>query len=384
MIKNKILFLIDSLTCGGAEKSLVSLLPLLDFSQVEVDLMLYQKGGVFEQYVPKEVQILDFPHRRTFRFRLSQYLFSIMLRFLSNRHSAEVRWMVMSSSFPSLEKQYDVAIAYQQGFPTYYIAEKVSARRKYAWVNADITKVGYKASFNRRFYDKYDKVVPVSEVLTGILSKSNFVNSSRLYPVFDILNVGLIREMASKQIIGEGINTIDKSNSLIIATVGRMVKLKGYDMAVDVARILKQKGMSFRWYFVGGGDQESLIRSKIDAEGLTGNIVMTGMQPNPYPYMAAADIYVQTSRFEGFGLTLNEARILHRPVISTNFPVVYDQIQDGVNGLIAEMNPESIAEKIMLLMENVELRHQLIEATKQEINTTAITEPKKVMTLLLS
>jgi len=385
MAKRKILFFIDSLTCGGAEKSLISLLPLLDYSQVEVDLMMYQRGGVFEQYVPKEVKIVDFPHNTNLWFRFCQCAFSLLIRLMPKRHGAEVRWMAMSSAFTRLKKVYDVAIAYQQGFPTYYIAEKVSAQRKYTWVNADITKVGYKDAFNRRFYDKYDKVVPVSDVLTEILSMSSFVDKSKLFPVLDILNVDLIRKMSQNKSFEEEIKgEYLTAKPLIITTVGRLVKLKGYDMAVEAANILKQKGINFKWFLVGGGDQEPIIRRQIEELGLSKNIIMTGMQPNPYPYMAAADIYVQTSRFEGFGLTLNEARILNRPVISTNFPVVYDQIQDGVNGLIAEMTPESIAEKIMLLVENPLLRERLIEATKKEVNTTAITEPQKVMKLLLS
>lgn len=384
MGKRKVLFFIDDLYCGGAEKSLVSLLTLLDYSRVEVDLMLYQRGGVFEQYVPKEVNIIDFPHHQKKWFRICELFFSILLRLLPKRHSAELRWLALSSAYPRLKMQYDVAIAYQQGFPTYYIAEKVVANRKYAWVNADVTKVGYKASFNRPFYGKYDNVIPVSQVLKGILVNSDFVDESKLFPVFDILNVELICSMSLEKIKKADQSDIAKNKSLVLTTVGRLVKLKGYDMAVEAANILKQKGIDFKWYFVGGGDQEPIIRRQVEELGLSNNIVMTGMQPNPYPYMAAADIYVQTSRFEGFGLTLNEARILNRPVISTNFPVVYDQIQDGVNGLIAEMTPESIAEKILLLVENPLLREDLIEATKKEVNTTAITEPQKVMKLLLS
>jgi len=94
---------------------------------------------------------------------------------------------------------------------------------------------------------------------------------------------------------------------------------------------------------------EKLIREK----HMTDCITLLGEQANPYPFMAAADIYVQTSRFEGFGLTIAEAKILNRPIVSTNFPVVYDQITDGQNGLIAEMNSESIAQKILQLYENL-------------------------------
>ena len=109
-----------------------------------------------------------------------------------------------------------------------------------------------------------------------------------------------------------------------------------------------------------------------------------GMKPNPYPYMAKADVYIQTSSFEGFGLTINEARILHKPVVSTNFPVVYNQIKDGENGLIAEMTPESVAEKILMLINDDALRERIIDATKREVNTTSVTEPQKVMDLLLA
>ena len=128
----------------------------------------------------------------------------------------------------------------------------------------------------------------------------------------------------------------------------------------------------------------SEIKRMATEYGLLNNIIFTGVKSNPYPYMALADIYVQTSRFEGFGLTISEARILNKPVISTNFPVVYNQIKDGVNGLICEMTPESIAQKILLLANDEQLRNKLIEATKKEVNLTAQTEPQKVMNLILS
>ena len=104
---------------------------------------------------------------------------------------------------------------------------------------------------------------------------------------------------------------------------------------------------------------------------------MLGFKDNPYPYMAKADIYVQTSSFEGFGLTVAEAKILHRPVVSTNFDVVYDQITDCENGLITEMTPESVASKIMELLQNEELRRHIVSNLEQETNTTSITEVEK-------
>lgn len=374
----RILFLMDSLTCGGAEKSLISLLPLLDYSKVQVDLMLVERGGVFEQYVPKEVNVDDFPQSQTLFFRMRQLWFSILLRMLRKRHGAEVRWMAMGRVYRKLEKEYDVAIAYQQGFPTYYVAQKVQARRKYAWVNADLKCAGYNEIFNRKFYNLYDRVVPVSDILCEMMGKTGYIDATKLFTVYDILNVDLIRRMSMEKVPHLSEHTIT------IVTTGRLVPPKNYLLAVETAVLLRKEGIDFVWYFVGEGSERGRIEETIKKHALDEQVKLVGMIPNPYPYMAMADVYVQTSSFEGFGLTLNEARILHRPVVSTNFPVVYNQIRDGENGLIAEMTPESVSEKILMIVNDETLRNKIVEATKREVNTTSVTEPKKVMELLLS
>lgn len=374
----KVLFLIDSLTCGGAEKSLISLLPLLDYSKVQIDLMLVERGGVFEQYVPKEVNVVTLVQPGTFGLKMCQLCFSILLRILKKRHGAEVRWMAMSGAYAPLEKEYDVAIAYQQGFPTYYVAKRVNARKKYAWVNADLKKAGYNEPYNRSFYDLYDKVVPVSDVLCEMMRNSGFVDGDKLLTIYDILNVDLIRKMSI-----EKVDVLTKQG-ITIVTTGRLAPPKNHVLAVETAALLKKKGGDFVWYFVGEGSERAHIEELIETYALQEQVKLVGMKSNPYPYMAMADVYVQTSSFEGFGLTLNEARILHRPVVSTNFPVVYNQIRDGENGLIAEMTPESVAEKIMRILKDDSLREKLVEGTKREVNTTAETEPQKVMELLLS
>ncbi len=376
--KREVLFFIDSLTCGGAEKSLISLLPLLDYSKVQVDLMLGVRGAVFEQYVPKEVNVMSIPHSCSLVFRIGQTWFSILQRMMRRRHGAEIRWMAMRGMYEKSKKEYDVAVAYQQGFPTYYVARKVRAKRKYAWVNADLKNAGYCEAFNKPFYDSYDKVIPVSDVLCNLMKNTQYVDAEKLFTVYDVLNVDLIRRMSQEE--HENLSHPD----VTIVTTGRLVPPKNYILAVETAALLKKKGMDFVWYFVGEGSERIRIERLIQQYALEKQVRLVGMKPNPYPYMAMADVYVQTSSFEGFGLTINEARILHKPVVSTNFPVVYNQIKDGENGLIAEMNPESVAEKILMLINDDALRERIIDATKREVNTTSVTEPQKVMDLLLA
>lgn len=380
-MKHRVLFFIESLQCGGAEKSLISLLPLLDYSQIDVDLMLLKRGGLFEQYVPKEVRIIDFHQEANpIWFRICQTCFSLRLRWNKligrKEHGAETRWRTMHSAYRNLQQSYDVAIAYQQGFPTYYIAEKINATKKLSWINVDLSKAGYNPDYNSLFYQRFNHIVAVSENLKVMSAKDGFALLEKMAVVRDILNVQLIRQMSlipQKEIT----TTMPR-----LVTVGRMVFQKGYDIAIQTAAILRDRKVDFCWYFVGDGSARPEVEKLIHEYKLEEDVILLGEQANPYPYMTAANVYVQTSRFEGFGLTLAEARILGKTVVSTNFPVVYDQIRHRENGLIAEMTPESIAENIITLMTDWTLRDKITQNVQKEINTTAQTEAAKVMRMI--
>ena len=382
-MKKNVLIFIESLQCGGAEKSLISLLPLLDNTRMNIDLLLLKRGGIFEQYIPENIHIIDFRQQVSpWLFRIYQALFSLRLRWNrligKKEHGAETRWKAMYQAYTGMPMHYDVAIAYQQGFPTYYIATMVDANKKIAWANVDPLKAGYCAAFNRQFYKMYDNVVAVSDNLRSMLIADHFTQADKTIVIQDILNVALIRQMAHQP------QSEIRPGKLKLVSVGRMVYQKGYDIAVATADILRSKGVEFVWYFVGDGTARCEIETCICEKHLEDNIFLLGERANPYPFMLAADIYVQTSRFEGFGLTLAEARILGKPVVSTNFPVVHNQITDGINGLIAEMTPESIAQKIIQLAEDHLLRDKIICAISKEENTTANIESAKVNQMIAS
>ena len=141
---------------------------------------------------------------------------------------------------------------------------------------------------------------------------------------------------------------------------------------------MKDKGLNFKWIFIGEGGERSRIEKLIAEYHLENRVILLGMRTNPYPYMSRCDVYVQTSSFEGFGLTIAEAKILGKPVVSTNFDVVHDQLKHEENGLIAEMTPESVAENIVRLLDDKELRNHIIDSVSKEQNTTYITEVAKV------
>lgn len=380
--KTRILFFIESLQCGGAEKSLISLLQLLDYNLVDIDLMTLTNTGIFRKYVPENVNMIDIPINRSLCSRLGEIAYSVAWRLFKKtgrtRHNAELRWALASKTYSPLKTNYDVAIAYQQGLPTFYIADRVKAKKKIAWINIDLEHAGYRKSYVNRYYDRYDHLVAVSQQLHDTLLKFNFVDSSRLTTIYDILNENLIRKMSL-----EPIETFSDNTSLRLVTAGRLAKQKNYPLAVEAAKILSDKGVDFQWIFVGDGPELSHIKSLIKKNGLENKIILAGEQSNPYPFMKAADIYVHTAAFEGFGLTIAEAKILGKPVVSTDFRIVYDQITDGVNGLICRMTPESVAENIMRMASDKALAIKIIENISHEHNTTAETEVEKFHRLVL-
>ncbi len=381
-MKKKLLFMIDSLAIGGAQKSLVSLLPLLDRDKYDITLLTEGQGGAFEKLVPQWVSLVYYDQSgalRGIRGKIARYAYSVALRLDRSRNRQELRWDTQRRWLAALPGRYDVAIAYGQGFTTFFVANRVDARRKYAWINADITSDGTTLPYVEQFYRQYDGIVAVSPNLASKIARVFPGLTERLHTVRDVVSDTLVRAMAADQ-PADAHGT--EAGVLRLTTVGRISTEKGYDLLVDAARELDRRGVPFVWKAIGWGTDEPVIRQAIARSGLQQRVQLLGSKENPYPYMRSCDIYVQPSRLEGYGITVAEAKILHKPIVCTCFDVVTDQITDGVNGLVAQMSGESIAQKIIALRDDNALRDRLVASLQQEHNTSAVTELAKVNRLL--
>lgn len=382
--KVRLAFFIDNIGWGGAEKSLMSLLHNIDFKDIEVDLYTVSMDSDDPEalsLLPTEVRHLSIPVSGNkfwnrfcrFRYAMKRILYS---RFKINRHWAEPYWKSMKRTYSVLDSDYDVAVAYQQGMITYYVAEKVKARKKIAWINSQLSAHGHSVRFSRKFYDVYDHVVTVCDEQRKFLSDSGYVNPSKFTTIYDIIDENDVCIKALEEC------DIDRSHEWTFVTVARLAPEKNLELAIDAADILRDKGVDFLWLIVGEGPRESSLRERIAERKLSAYVILTGAQKNPYKFMKAADVYVLTSSSEGFGMTIAEAKILGRPVVSTNFPMVYDQIKDGENGLIAEMTAESVADRIIRIISDDALRTAIEKNLAKERNMTKITESKKFMRLV--
>lgn len=374
----RILFVIDSLNSGGAEKSLISLLSLFDYSKYKVDLLLFSKKGLYLPLLPKQVHVLEVPDsiksyeegiRKLIVKRRFKTLFNRVMLYFAHRqnlrkkrkHHAQISWRWMADSIAKLEPTYDAAIAYSQGIPTYFVAEKVHAEKKFCWINTDYRAAQYDKRFDAPFYARFQNIVAVSDVNKEVFTSEMPEAAEKTKVVYDIVSTAMISAMA----IQKGGFEHDFDGTRIL-TIGRLVESKGYDLAIEACIRLKENGYRFVWCIIGEGPLKEELERSIKSNGLNEHMKLLGTFNNPYTFLKQSDIYVQPSRFEGFGLAIAEARCLLKPVVATNFPVVHNQIKDRWNGLIVQMSGEALYEGIRELIDDSDLRDSIIQHLKLE------------------
>ena len=378
-MKKKILFVIDSLNSGGAEKSLISLLTLFDYSKYKVDLLMFQKKGLFLQLLPEEVNVLTVPEfleqknesyinllrRCKIRDLFIRIVVSISLRcrFITSRyHNSQINWFWNRNGLKTSDVKYDIAIAYSQGMPTYYVSEKVRADKKISWLNTDYNKAKYNKNFDYKYYRSFNNIVTISEACRKAFEKNFNMFSNKIEIIEAIVSQNMIQKMANQK------KNVFKEEfvGVRLLTIGRLEFPKGYELAIEAAYKLKKMKIKFKWYVLGEGTLEKNLRILVKQRELEEEFIFLGVDVNPYPYIKECDIYVQTSKFEGKPIAISEAKILKKPIVVTNFPTVFSQIENGINGLIVNMDSDSICRGIASIINDIELRNKLINKLSNE------------------
>lgn len=376
MGKKKLLFVIDSLNCAGAEKSLITLLSLIDYSEYDIDLQLFGYKGALQEFLPREVNLLE-PLEYTLFCNLNikeaikysfkkvsfkmlvarlRFTWSIRQKKYLNSQIARIFWENTSKVINNSNKEYDIAISYAQGVPTFYVAEKIKAKEKYAWVNVSYRLDNNEKLFQKEYYDKFKNIIAVSDSARDVFLETFQEYSEKTKIIYDINNFSFISKMAES---GESYS--DNFKGIRILTVGRLDWQKGYDIALKSCKLLKEKGINFRWYSLGCGALENEIQKYINDNNLGEHFKLLGVKSNPYPYIKDCDIYVQTSRFEGFGLAIAEARMLNKPIVTTRFDAVYNQMIDRKNGIVVNINYKDVANGILQLINNKKLTENIVK-----------------------
>lgn len=374
----KMLFVIDTLGSGGAQKSLVSFLNELAASEYaryfDVDLLLFSKRGVFLSEIPSNVHVVEpsreiscmfegfgsirFWNRLTIR-GLCGKLGRLATRGIMKKkniklNDIQVFWTYWKPLIRQVKAHYDIAIGCLEGTCSYFVMDKVVARRKVLWFHNNYSDHGYNAEYDRLYYEKADKVITISNTCLQSLEQA-FPGLEERFCVLDNITSGSRIRKLAKEFVGD----CRSEGTINLLTIGRMQSQKGYDLLLDAANLLKQDGLDFVWRILGDGELKSQIEAKIRSYGLTENVKLLGVRSNPYPYISSCDIFVQTSRYEGKSIVLDEAKVLHRPIVVTNYKTVHDSIEDGKTGLICGMSGNCIADTVKRLAKEPALRDEL-------------------------
>ncbi|WP_051671463.1 glycosyltransferase [Oribacterium sp. P6A1] len=377
-----VLIVIHGLGCGGAEKSLISFLNYLDKDNWKIDLLVMSPRGLLYKDIPEGIKVIenDFDVENLMtglndrRKKIAG--FNDLIRQIRwNMHKTgcessglkydEYKWKYWGKYLPCRKKEYDIAISYMHGIPNYYVIEKVKAGKKILWIHNDYQKIGFNNEFEKVYYDKADRIVTISD---------SCVNSFlEVFPEYQN-KVRVLENISSKETItalsGESINDVLWNKSKIrLLSIGRLNAQKGFDIAVSSAKKLKERGYDFVWYILGAGGLRAELESLIAEYGLEDVVKLPGIIMNPYPYIASCTFFVQSSRFEGKSIALDEAKILCKPILVTNYATVKSSIADGVNGKIVEINEDSVADGLQYMLENPDFCSLLAQQLSRESNS---------------
>lgn len=375
MKKKKVLFVNFSLHSGGIEKSLVTLLGLFDYDRYEVDLQLFADEGLFLDRVPKQVNHLPslFPgvYRKNIReafpalirqkhplIALCRLLVTFAGKTQGGMGDRLFRmWRIEKHFIRASQKEYDAVVAFMEGQPIYYAVSKVKAKRKIGFIHGDYVAMGLNADLDRRYVDRLHALCTVSESCRDALCEAFPGRENRFHVIYNIISASFMKQMAQ-----EPANFGDDFSGPRILSIARLSHQKGLDLALLAAMLMKKRGYSFRWYIIGIGPEEEDLRMQREQLRLEDTVFFLGEQANPYPFLRACDIYAQPSRFEGKSIAVDEAMVMARPILLTNFSTAADQIDSEKNGLIVPMTPEGIAEGLQRLLSDPKLRERFTAA----------------------
>ena len=369
---------------GGAETALVGLLNALDPARVDVDLFLYDHRGEMMQFIPEWVNLLPqipkysvlerpiiepvergfwgIAAARMWAKRISKVAYKRSGSKLENNGGFDKMSKCTTPLLPKINQSvtYDQAISFLT--PHRIVAEKVKAKKKIAWIHTDYTRVWVDAEEELKVWQKYDYVASISGDVTNTFLQVFPSLAPKIVEIENILSPSFVRKRAELKDVDKEIR---HEGAITLLSVGRFSDAKNYDNVPDICkRLIGKTKLNIKWYIIGYGGDEALIRQKIKEAGMEEHVILLGKRINPYPYIKACDIYVQPSRYEGKSVTVREAQMLCKPVVVTNYPTAPSQIRSGIDGVIVPMDNEGCAHGLAEVICDKPLQERIITYLK--------------------
>lgn len=367
----KLLFVINTLGYGGAERALLNLLGALDPAQYQISLFVLTGQGELIHELPAYVGILNADYNdcsvltkagRTHLLRCvlragigkgllvkrARYLLKNLYRMCREKRiqADKLCWRILAEGAPAPEGEYDLAVAYLEGGATYYVADRVRAKKKAAFVHIDYVQAGYGKALDLDCYQRMDHIFTVSnEVKERFLEVyPSYENKVSVFP-------NLVDQKRVCRLAEEGEGFSDAFHGVRILTVGRLTEQKRYDVAIDAMALLKKTSpVPVRWYVLGEGALREQLERQIQKLGLEKEFHLLGVKANPFPYYRGCDLYVHATGYEGKSIAIQEAQILGKPILATDCSGNKEQIEPDVDGRLCRLDSQSVSDEILWMI----------------------------------
>ncbi len=361
--KKKIIFVSQALWIGGIETALVNLINKLDYNKYEVTCLITENYLDMAERLTKNCRLIVADRHSLVTFT-KPYKFKKLYDILEEPQGAtrfrRFLWYILNFLFKALENHlYSIYIKEQmkgEGFDTAIIYSDRVAEITVKAINAKKFLMFYhhgamRKEYHDRFgYKKSEKIIAVSDNIAEKLKVYRKKYAKKIVTVNNVIDIDSIVEK-SKEPIEEGLFS---ENNFNIVSCGRLSPVKGLGYTVEaISKLVREGHTDINWYMVGGGPLEEKLREQISALEMEKHIFMLGMKNNPYPYMKNCDLFIQPSLFEGYSLSIMEAKILCTPILTT-YSAAGNQIENSVDGFLCDANENSVYESILNLYKNRE------------------------------
>ena len=363
----KILFGITSLTIGGAERVLVDLANCLSKDYKITIFTIYAKGELEKELLPniqlKSLYPISFAELSNFQKKIG-----MPLKVLLNRKRIYEK---------EINENLYIEIYFLEGAITRLLSSQNKETKKIAWIHNDIAcvfgnnnKAKLKRKIDKKIYNKYKELV--------FVSKENLISFERTYPEVKNRKQVIYNYMAKDKIIEKAKEEVkEKFDGKItnLISVARLVEQKGIDRLIEVHKRLIQEGLLHNFYVIGDGPEKEKLQALIKKEQVEETFRLLGKKENPYPYIKMADYFCLFSRFEGYGMVIEEAKILNKPILITN-TAAKEAVQNYNHYEIAENSVDGIFELLKKVLSNK--KEEIVEPRQYE-NEHIIEEIKKLI-----
>lgn len=363
-MKKQVLIAYQSMNIGGSTTSLLGLLDVLDYSNLEIDLQLYDNVGPYLNIIPSKVRLLKeartFSHNKMLaivqRLRYPIYwktlfkVFQFKRKFPNSKVGAQITAYSRAAASRKNRKEYEVAIGFMEMWSDCYVYERIKAKKKIAWIHVDYEKAGLIADADREMFKSYDKIVLVSPDCLNSFVKIFPELADKAICIENILSEDSVRQRA-----GLTNALLKKECGLSFGTVCRInFQHKGLDRAVCAFSRLKRFGYDFTWHIIGDGEDFQHLLNLIRKEDLEDRVFLYGAKDNPLPYVKKFDVFLLPSRYEGKPMAVTEAQMLGVPSVVTNYASALEQVRNGQDGLVVNNSEEGIFEGMHYVLTHID------------------------------